>query len=194
MPVDEEIAAARAEDESARKERLAASKKLLDSLKRAAAKKQFEAIGGESGLEPEHRRELIAHIDATTTPQETPKVAPIAGGVATPFEIWRSRLRYRIVPVAVKAFVGLAFVGALGVAYLRTPDDLVVSAYENDVAYTWTFNGRQYAGPLRVRHPYARMSVGAQQSVIRDWLPSLGYAQAVVSNEALVAAPPGAKL
>ncbi len=192
MPVTAAIDSAERNAAKALEERKAASKRALERLKGAPIEKQFKALGDTKELEPEHQLELRASLEARVEKAEKEaekerqkSSAPVSAGFASRFKIWRSRLRYRVVPIAIKSLIGVAFLAAVCVAYARTPRDVVVSRYGKDVAWTWTLNGVPFDGVFSIRTTYARMRINGTDSTIRQWYSGVGYAEAVVPNDAL---------
>jgi hypothetical protein len=143
--------------------------------------KQFSAFEDDKDLLPEDRRRLREHLESLTSSHSGERAVAPAVGTASRFEIWRSRLRYRLVPVATKAVVSAIFVISFAVAAWRTPQDWVASRNNRDVV--WTLNGAQYEAPLVAGRTYPRMRSEADQSTIRDWVPRVGYAETTIPTE-----------
>lgn len=180
-------AAAKTEAEAASAAVERASKERLEVLKRAAPSEQFRAFESDDGqLTPEHRRALLKHL------RETPaKTVSVAATTATRLEIWRSRLPYRAVPIAVTGLaIGMAAV-LFFLASRNTPRRAVQIANAEDlVGVTWTgpdgrrlFDDRLIAG-----RRYGLVNEDDGGAILRDWRPGHGYAVANIPKTYLVPA------
>ena len=173
MPVENARAAARQAREKSDKERESESEKELKRLLQRSPSEQLDALDSNEILIPEQRRKLVEHLEGLISGPKA--LETVSAAMATWWEVWLSRLPYRIVSWTAKGLVISAFAAAALVAYARTPKDMVVSVYDEDMKLKWTFNGEEFADVLHARQAYGRMAISGDWSQLRVWEPSLGY-------------------
>jgi len=168
--------AAEAEAKAARKvvrdARIAESKAVLDQLLMKSADERLDAIGkSDLKLIPADRRKLARSLQMAA-----PARRQIVATMASRWEIWRSRLPYRVFPMSV---LGLSFAVAVALAataYRHTPQEWVTASQSLDVEASGPDG---YARELNVSpgERVALMRVDGDQGVLRYWLPKEGYAE-----------------
>lgn len=160
------------------------SSKHLTGLLRASLEKRFAALA-ETGsvLTPDDRAKLLASLKGQAAPSR-----PISATTASRWAIFRSRLPYRVVPIAIRAFSGVAFLGLGLLAWHRTPEQWVTIKDTKAATTQW----RLPDGTMMARSPttdtrYALLRRDGQIGVVRAWLPGRGYAEARVPIDDLQA-------
>lgn len=182
------IAEARAEAKAAGVADAKASKMLLEQLLRKSVEKRFAAFEGEAKkLTPADRRALLASIKDA----KAPKRVALAGGTASRFAIWRSRLPYRVGGIAVGAVVSIFAVAAIVVAARNTPSHAVMIVTDDPIATEFKSpGGRIVPDRLQPKTPYGVVSEGDGKTTLRLWVAQMGYATATVPSLWLRPAPP----
>ena len=165
---------------------VAESKALLDQLLKKSVKERFEELEKPNlKLIPADRRKLVRSLQDGEPPRRE-----IVATMASRLEIWRSRLPYRVFPMAV---LGISFAVAVflaATAYRHTPQEWVA------VATSQTFS-IQASGPdgytrdldVSPGERYALIRVEGGQGILRYWLPGQGYAEFRLPVENLRKAP-----
>lgn len=167
-------AARAAQDAAASAER--ESRAALDRLRAQPAAERFAALeDGASQLLPEHRRELLRSVREPAGKGE-PLVRPTARH-ASAFAVWRGRLPFRARRLTRDALLALCLLGAVGLAYHRTPTSWVEVRSDRDAPARWFMpDGRPGGDRLVAGRAYALMRVAGDEAELRDWHPGKGYA------------------
>lgn len=162
-----------------------ASAKHLAGLLRSSTETRFAALA-ETGsvLTPDDRAKLLASLKGQAAPSR-----PISATTASRWAIFRSRLPYRVVPIAIKAFSGVAFVGLGLLAWHRTPEQWVTIKNTKAPTTQWRLpEGAMISGPPSTDTRYALLRYDGTTGVLRAWLPGRGYAEARLPIDDLQAA------
>ncbi len=186
MPDDAEqkvtarLAEARAAFETADGAVMKESKKRLDALLRLPVTERFKAIEtADPTLAPEHRRALLRSIREGSRPTSGARVISVT--VASRWEVFLSRLPYRVVPLAIAAMLVLAAVVLITLARQRTPERWVEVASRQDAPARWRQpGGTQVDGRIVAGRKYALTRRIGAEGVLRDWVPGQGYAETQV--------------
>lgn len=178
-------AAVRAADEAAAAV-AAASKRHLDGLLKAKPEARFSALAeASSPLTPEDRGRLLQSLRGQAQP-----VRPITAATASGFAIWRSRLPYRVVPMAMWGIILVAGLGLVGLARHRTPEGSVTIAAREAMPTRWQLpDGGGLDGILRPGERYALVRWEGEVGRLRKWYPGYGYAETLVRQGYLQTGP-----
>lgn len=169
-------AAIRAADEAA-SALATASKRHLDGLLRAKPEARFSALAElSSPLTPEDRARLLQSLRGQNQPAR-----PITAATASRLAIWRSRLPYRIVPVAMWSLTLVAGLGLVGLARHRTPEGSVTITGREAMTTRWQLpDGGALEGILRPGERYVLVRWEGPVGRLRKWYPGYGYAETLV--------------
>lgn len=135
----------------------------------AALAKGGSAIGG---LVAADRRRLMRSLRKSDKAERQ-----IVGGFASSLEMWRSRLRYKLLPAVVSVLALIAIVVLGAVAYSHTPIDEVIVVGPMD----WKVDIRHANGTLTREtikpgaESYGVMKYDGNLAVIRRWVDNEGY-------------------
>lgn len=154
-----------------------ASAKHLAGLLRSSTEKRFAALA-EAGsvLTPDDRAKLLASLKGQAAPSR-----PISATTASRWAIFRSRLPYRVVPIAIKTFSVIALLGLVLLAWGRTLEQWVTIKNTKASTTQWRLpEGPMISGPPSTDIRYALLRRDGEIGVIRAWLPGRGYAEARV--------------
>ncbi len=164
----EQAAAEAARDQAVSRE----SEDRLRRLKKQSVERRFAALADpDLGLTAAHRRELVASIRGTAVMRPTVGVA-----TASWWEVWRSRLRYRLFSVSVTAAAVVTIAILAVVSNHRTPLlwARIVSAGEVTVGRIYP-SGQIVPYALKPGGRYAVLKITQDQVLLRDWEPGSGY-------------------
>jgi hypothetical protein len=164
----------------------AASKRHLDGLLKAKPEARFSALAeASSPLTPEDRGRLLQSLRGQSQPTR-----PITAATASGFAIWRSRLPYRVAPMAMWGLTLVAGLGLVSLARHRTPEGAVTIAAREALVTRWQLpDGGTVDGILRPGERYALVRWEGQLGRLRKWYPGYGYAQTLVGQGYLQAVP-----
>lgn len=178
--VADRVSDARRDAKQAKADVEAVSRRRLDELKRRSVEDRFKALGENAPeLLPQHRRELLRTLQG----QEIARSVPINAGFASRWELFRARLPYRVVPLALIGFTSVIGIGLVQLSRTRTPAYWVVSRYTEPVQATFTLSTGQLAfDRLEPGERYAVLPRDAGTANLRRWVPGTGYATAQVPS------------
>lgn len=179
--IEERIAAARTAHRDAaatdRAARRATSSKLLKTLLAKPDTERLDALAPGSKIASHLVAEDRLKLLKSMRKQEI-KFRTIAADFATPFELFRSRLRFRIWPIIVCGLVLASGIAIAAVAYVRTPEALVVVAggmlwdvtrtHPDGTSETDTIDARK-------KTVYGMVRREGDMGVLRVWAPGRGY-------------------
>jgi len=175
--VEGQFDAAEADARAAKKahqEALAAeSKALLDELLKKTVNERLKSLEKPNPkLLRKDRRALVRSLLDAAPPRRT-----ISATTATWFEIWRSRLPYRVFPLAVLGISTVAAVVLAVTAYRHTPQEWVsVVASQGFRVQARDPDGYAMAQDVSPGDRFALMRVENGQGTLRRWLTGQGYA------------------
>ena len=167
-------AAAKAARKVVRDALVAESKALLDQLLKKSVKERLEELEKPNlKLIPGDRRKLVRSLQMAAPPRRE-----IVATMASRLEIWRSRLPYRVFPMAV---LGISFAAAVvlaATAYHHTPQEWV-TVTTSQVFSVQASGPDGYALALDVSpgERFALMRIENGQGILRYWLAGQGYAE-----------------
>lgn len=172
--LDARYAVARQAAEAAEDAVRQASAHHLATLLRAKPEARFAALAGNvSILTPEDRTQLLTSMRGGAPPSR-----PILAGTASRWAIWRSRLPYRTVAVAVRGLLLLAGLGLGALAWHRTPERWVSLAGDKVLNTRWQWPGSQITeGVLRPGERYVLVRREGEVGLLRHWSAEYGYAE-----------------
>lgn len=171
-------AAIRAADEAAAAV-AAASKRHLDGLLNSKPEARFSALAETSSpLTPEDRGRLLQSLRGRGQPAR-----PITAATASRLAIWRSRLPYRVVPVAMWGITLVAGLWLVLLAWHRTPEGSVTIAGRDTLSTRWQLpDGGALEGILRPGERYVLVRWEGQVGRLRKWYSERGYAETLVGE------------
>jgi hypothetical protein len=103
---------------------------------------------------------------------------PISAKTASLLAILRSRLRYKVAVLGTLSLFAVVGAGFFFVARRQTPEQLVVSRYNYQIATSWLLpDGLRASDRLEVGQSYALIALDGNQGVLRLWVPGMGYAE-----------------
>lgn len=175
------IAQARAQAQAAETANAKASKALLATLLGRSIEKRFAAFEGEArNLTPADRRTLLKSIkDADASARGR----PMGGGTASRIAIWRALLPYRAGAIALTAAVVVTVLTAFVLAARNTPSHAVMIVTDQAIpAQFKTPGGIIVADRLEPKTRYVAMSDSNGTTTLRLWVPTQGYAAAMVPS------------
>ncbi|WP_158809657.1 hypothetical protein [Beijerinckia sp. L45] len=177
-----QAAAARKADAAAKRE---ASKKALDRLLKKPMSERFESIADPKlALTPAHRRELVRSLE-----NAVPEQRAIIATTASRFEIWRARLPYRVIPLAMAGAVIIALFASAVTAYRHTPKQWVVIDSTEPVRVDWTSpEGLMSSETAAPGSKYVLARIEGNVAILRYWVSGTGYAEGRVPLQYLRAA------
>lgn len=162
------------------------SRRLADRLIAGAAEARFNALSDRDlRLTPTDRRRILGSLTGRMPPRRV-----IPGGTAGRWTLIRSRLRYRVIPLAVAGVMVLMAASSLILARASTPIAMVLSNASQDLQVPFRLKDGQIAfDTLEANTPYALVRQENGIAVLRRWKPGVGYAEAQVPVEAVYLKP-----
>ncbi|MGX9984670.1 hypothetical protein [Methylobacterium fujisawaense] len=172
--LDARYAAARQAAKAAEDAVRQASARHLADLLRAKPEVRFAAlVDNVSILTPEDRTQLLTSMRGGAPPSR-----PILAGTASHWAIWRSRLPYRAVALAVRGLLLVAGLGLGALAWHHTPERWVSIAGDRDLSSRWQWPGGQITeGVLRPGEHYLLVRRDGEVGLLRHWSAEYGYAE-----------------
>lgn len=175
---------AQAKVEAADEAFAAESAVLLQRLLGRSPEQRFAALEAEAkNLTDGDRRALLRSLQGGAQPARQ-----ITAATASPWAVWRSRLPYNVVPLAIGAFSILLGIALLWVAVSRTPDRVAIAVVKSDTAFRWQLpGGGTSADVIRPGQRYTVVQTTRDKVLIRGWVAGTGYAHAEIPAEWLQA-------
>lgn len=151
-----------------------ASNRHLAKLLRASSEAKFKALAeASSPLTPEDRGKLLQSLNGQSPPSR-----PVTAATASRLAIWRSRLPYRIVPLAVRGLILVAGLSLGLLAWHRTPERWMTIASQQVLSTRWQLpNGETIDGTLKPGERYVLVRREGEAGFLRSWYPGRGYAE-----------------
>jgi hypothetical protein len=140
-------------------------------------------------LSKDERFSSLVRTDLKLTQEDRQKLAdsvreketigrPISSNTASLWAILRSRLRYKVALLGTLGTFALVGAGFYFVALRQTPELLVVSRYNQDIAASWRLSdGRPGDDRLVAGQKYNFFARDGDQGVLRMWVVGTGYAE-----------------
>ena len=151
-----------------------ASGQPLSKLPRASPQAKFKALAeASSPLTPEDRGKLLQSLNGHSPPSR-----PITAATASRLAIWRSRLPYRIVPLAMRGLILVTGLGLGLLAWHRTPERWMKITGQEVLSTRWQLpNGEIIEGILKPGERYVLVRREGKIGLLRSWYPGRGYAE-----------------
>ena len=158
------------------------SRSLADRLIAGAADARFDALSdGTLRLTAADRRRILGSLTGKVPPRRV-----ISGGTAGRWTLIRSRLRYRVGPLAIAGLLVLTGASSLILARANTPIAMVMSDASQDLPVLFRLKDGQVAfDTLEASTRYALVRQENGTAVLRRWKPWVGYAEVQVPVEAV---------
>ena len=177
--LEERYAAAQRAERAAADHVAQVSAQALAKLLRGGPEARFAALADPAScLTPEHRGQLLASLRGQAAPAR-----PISAATASWWAIWRSRLPYRVVPLALRGIGAAALIGLGLLAWHRTPAGWVTITGRQALLAPWQLpDGSRSETTLTPGQHYPLVRWEGEVGILRLWLPGRGYAETRVGR------------
>lgn len=191
-PPTSEQRRAEAEAAAAKAARVAAgreaedSRRLADRLLAGSPAARFDALSDAGPqLAQIDRRRILRSLTGKGSPGRA-----VPAGTASRWALIRSRLPYRVGALASAGLMAGVLLTGILLARANTPLGTVVSTAGQDLSVAFTLkDGRVAFDRLEAGRRYALVRQEGDISVLRRWVPGVGYAEARIPPGYLRAAP-----